>query len=160
MGAAGPMGTGTNTAVQMRRPMPTTIEPPVLTGARVCGQEREGGKERRAGDTHVWTATGHERPVFLDEHGRRRRWVLAGGALTGGVSALWLGGLLAGAIGFASLPSPYAQHGDRVGRQANVPRSAREHAVGGRDVEARVSGRPVRLPVVLRGRKLPLGESS
>jgi hypothetical protein len=60
---------------------------------------------RRHGDDHVWTATGHERPVFLDEHGRRRRWVLFGGALASGASACWLGALVAGAIGFSSLPS-------------------------------------------------------
>jgi hypothetical protein len=53
----------------------------------------------------VWTATGHERPVFLDEHGTRRRWVVLGGALTGGASAFWLGGLIAGAIGFSTMPS-------------------------------------------------------
>jgi hypothetical protein len=53
----------------------------------------------------VWTATGHERPVFLDEHGRRRRWVWFGGALTGGASAFWLGALIAGAIGFSTMPS-------------------------------------------------------
>jgi hypothetical protein len=59
----------------------------------------------RHGDDAVWTATGHERPVFLDEHGKRRRWVLLGGALAGGGSACWLGALVAGAIGFSSLPS-------------------------------------------------------
>jgi hypothetical protein len=58
----------------------------------------------------IWTATGHERPVFLDERGRRRRWVWLGGALTGGVSALWLGALIAGAIGFSSMPSLQASH--------------------------------------------------
>lgn len=60
---------------------------------------------RRHGGDAVWTATGHERPVFLDEHGRRRRWVLLGGALAGGGSACWLGALIAGAIGFSSLPA-------------------------------------------------------
>jgi hypothetical protein len=60
---------------------------------------------RRHGDDSVWTATGHERPVFLDEHGRRRRWVLLGGALAGGGSACWLGALIAGAIGFSRMPS-------------------------------------------------------
>lgn len=58
----------------------------------------------RGGDV-VWTATGHERPIFLDERGTRRRWVLLGGALTGSLSALWLAALIAGAIGFSSLPS-------------------------------------------------------
>jgi hypothetical protein len=53
----------------------------------------------------VWTATGHERPIFLDEHGRRRRWMRLGGALTGGACAFWLGGLIAGAIGFSTMPS-------------------------------------------------------
>jgi hypothetical protein len=60
---------------------------------------------RRHGGETVWTATGHERPVFLDEHGRRRRWVLAGGVFAGGASAFWLTALIAGAIGFSTLPS-------------------------------------------------------
>lgn len=54
---------------------------------------------------NVWTATGHEPPVFLDEHGRRRRWVALGGALAGGGAALWLGALVAGAIGFSTMPA-------------------------------------------------------
>ena len=53
----------------------------------------------------VWTATGHERPIFLDERGRRRRWVLAGGISVGAAAALWLAALVAGAIGFSTLPS-------------------------------------------------------
>ncbi|HEV2997743.1 MAG TPA: hypothetical protein VGX16_01455 [Solirubrobacteraceae bacterium] len=52
----------------------------------------------------VWTATGRERPVFLDEHGRRRRWVTLAGALAGSAASLWLAGLVAGAIGFSTLP--------------------------------------------------------
>jgi hypothetical protein len=67
----------------------------------------------------VWTATGHERPVFLDEHGRRRRWVLAGGALGGGASALWLGALVAGAIGFSSMPSLSARTSSLIASRAN-----------------------------------------
>jgi hypothetical protein len=74
---------------------------------------------------HWWTATGHERPVFLDEHGRRRRWVLAAGALAGAAAALWLTALVIGAIGFSSLPSSSlpswsAQHHQRVRRQADL----------------------------------------
>jgi hypothetical protein len=57
-----------------------------------------------AGDA-VWTATGRERPVFFDEHGRRRRWVWLGGTAAGGASAFWLGALVAGAIGFSSMPA-------------------------------------------------------
>jgi hypothetical protein len=53
----------------------------------------------------VWTATGRERPVFLDERGHRRRWVMLGGALAGGLTMFWMGALLAGAIGFSGLPS-------------------------------------------------------
>ncbi len=59
---------------------------------------------RDHGET-IWTATGHERPVFLDESGRRRRWVLAGGVFAGGASAFWFTALIAGAIGFSTLPS-------------------------------------------------------
>jgi hypothetical protein len=55
-----------------------------------------------------WTATGHERPVFLDEHGTRRRWVLLAGALAGTLAALWLTALLAGAVGFSRLPPSYS----------------------------------------------------
>jgi hypothetical protein len=72
-----------------------------------------------------WTATGHERPVFLDEHGRRRRWVWLGGALTGGASALWLGALIAGAIGFSSMPSLQASH---PGSALLASRGAARHA--------------------------------
>jgi hypothetical protein len=53
----------------------------------------------------VWTATGRERPVFLDERGRRRRFVHAGGALAGAIGAFWLAVLATGAIGFFNLPS-------------------------------------------------------
>lgn len=65
--------------------------------------------DKSASEAGVWTATGHERPIFLDEHGRRRRWVLLGGVLSGSASALWLGALVAGAIGFSSLPTIGAQ---------------------------------------------------
>lgn len=74
---------------------------------------------RRQDDETVWTATGHERPVFLDEHGRRRRWVLAGGALAGGASAFWFTALIVGAIGFSTLPSMRAQV-PLVARRAEV----------------------------------------
>lgn len=53
----------------------------------------------------TWTATGHERPVFLDEHGRRRRWVLLTGVLASAGAAGWLSALVTGAIGFSTLPS-------------------------------------------------------
>lgn len=52
----------------------------------------------------VWTATGHERPIFLDERGRRRRWVLLAGGVVAFASTLWLAALVAGSIGFSTLP--------------------------------------------------------
>lgn len=58
----------------------------------------------RTASSTVWTATGRERPIFLDEHGRRRRWVLLAGAVVASASALWLAALVAGAIGFSTLP--------------------------------------------------------
>lgn len=61
--------------------------------------------EKTSVEDAVWTATGHERPIFLDEHGRRRRWVMIGGALGGGASTMWLGALIAGAIGFSTMPA-------------------------------------------------------
>ncbi|HEY7961343.1 MAG TPA: hypothetical protein VID29_05420 [Solirubrobacteraceae bacterium] len=87
---------------------------------------------RRAGGDVVWTATGHEPPVFLDERGRRRRWVLAGGALTGGMSALWLGGLIAGAIGFSSIPFQQARQAPFAHRSARPGAVFASAAVGHR----------------------------
>jgi len=75
--------------------------------------------DKSASEAGVWTATGHERPVFLDEHGRRRRWVLLGGVLSGSASALWLGALVAGAIGFSSLPAVGVQPGAIASRAAS-----------------------------------------
>ncbi len=80
------------------------VEDRAIVGDRDCqvvGDQLEGVV---AGDA-VWTATGHERPVFFDEHGRRRRWVWLGGAAAGGASAFWLGALVAGAIGFSTMPA-------------------------------------------------------
>jgi hypothetical protein len=106
----------------------------------------------------VWTATGHESPVFLDHHGRRRRWVLAGGTLAGAAAGMWLAALVAGAIGFATLPSWQAYHHDRIGRQAEVVRFDRDARRG--QAEARAPSRPIRLPVVLPGGQPPAGQQS
>jgi len=112
------------------------------------------------GARHWWTATGHERPVFLDEHGRRRRWVLAGGTLAGAAAGLWLAALIAGAIGFATLPSWRAYHGDRIWRQTQTVRFDRDSLPGRRVAEARVTDRPSRVPSVLHRGQLPLNETS
>jgi hypothetical protein len=106
----------------------------------------------------VWTATGHEPPVFLDHHGRRRRWVLAGGTLAGAAAGMWLAALVAGAIGFATLPSWHAYHRDRMGREAEVVRFDRDARRG--QAEARAPGRPIRLPAVLRSGQPPADQPS
>jgi hypothetical protein len=108
----------------------------------------------------VWTATGHEPPVFLDHHGRRRRWVWAGGALAGAAATFWLAALVAGAIGFATLPSWQAyHHSDRVWRQAEVAFRPDRDAHR-RVTETRVSSATGRVPAVLRRGQLPLGQTS
>jgi hypothetical protein len=111
---------------------------------------------------HWWTATGHERPVFLDEHGRRRRWVLAGGMLAGVLAALWLTALVVGAIGFATLPaigvhSIGAQHGQRVRRQPDLLalRATRDSNARRGQAEARVAVSSGRVPAVLKLTELP-----
>jgi hypothetical protein len=107
--------------------------------ARPCQDER-------------WTATGTERPVFLDERGRRRRLVQAAGALAGAASALWLGGLVAGAIGFGALPAAPAPKPVRRAAM-NAPSSERPLALRGRagDRPVAVSGRAGDRPLGLAG---------
>ncbi|MGH2879778.1 MAG: hypothetical protein ACRDK4_09270 [Solirubrobacteraceae bacterium] len=90
----------------------------------------------------VWRATGLERPVFLDERGRRRRWVFVGGALTGGASALWLGGLIVGAIGFSNLP---LTHATLAARPSRAPVAADRIADAG-TARARLRARAPRAP--------------
>jgi hypothetical protein len=125
---------------------------------------RAGGSDTgvAAGREHepaVWTATGHEPPVFLDHRGHRRRWVLAGGTLAGAAATLWLAALIAGAIGFATLPSWRAYHRDRVWRQtyARIDRDTSSHR---RLAEARATVRPRSVPSVLHRGELPLNETS
>src|ERR1700689_809234 len=122
-----------------------------------------GSDTGRCAQPTVWTATGHEPPVFLDHHGRRRRWVWAGGALAGAAAAFWLAALLAGAIGFATLPSLQIlhRHHDRAGRQAVAFRVAdRGFAQHRRIAEARVSNGTNRVPAILHRGQLPRGETS
>jgi hypothetical protein len=58
-----------------------------------------------AGSGDIWTATGRERQVFLDVTGRRARRVRGAGALAAVVATGWLGGVVGGGTGFASLPA-------------------------------------------------------
>lgn len=53
----------------------------------------------------IWTATGRERQVFLDTTGRRARRMRAAGALAAIAATGWLGGVVGGGTGFASLPA-------------------------------------------------------
>jgi hypothetical protein len=52
----------------------------------------------------VWTATGLERQIFLDQTGRRARLVGLGGVLAALLAGFWLAALVTGALGFANLP--------------------------------------------------------
>lgn len=88
---------------------------------------------RHRDEQPVWTATGHEPPVFLDEHGRRRRWVLVGGTLAGGASSLWFAALVAGAIGFSTLPS---LRSTPLSLRAATPQLAARKAPATREVAA------------------------
>jgi hypothetical protein len=66
---------------------------------------QEGDRTSHAGDAEtVWRATGLERPVFLDERGRRARLVRLGGALAALLVTAWLGLVVAGPVGFTRLP--------------------------------------------------------
>jgi hypothetical protein len=62
----------------------------------------------RTGSTlepEVWKATGLETQVFLDRSGRRARRVSVAGVLAAVLGAGWLGGIVGGSAGFASLPA-------------------------------------------------------
>jgi hypothetical protein len=50
-------------------------------------------------------ATGTERPIFLDETGRRARCVRAAGTAGGVAAALWLAAIVGGPLGFGRLPA-------------------------------------------------------
>jgi hypothetical protein len=52
----------------------------------------------------IWTATGLERQIFLDQTGRRARVVRLAGALAAMLGAAWLAALVTGALGFSNLP--------------------------------------------------------
>lgn len=53
-----------------------------------------------------WDAAGRERPVFLDERGRRLRFLRPVGVLAVVLTAGWLAGLVLGATGFTTLAPP------------------------------------------------------
>src|SRR5262249_49339366 len=61
--------------------------------------------EEKPGHGVAWRATGLERPVFLDETGRRGRLVRLAGGVAALLVAAWLGLVVAGPFGFAKLPA-------------------------------------------------------
>ena|ERR1700677_3347680 len=56
-------------------------------------------------DRLAWRIAAQEAPVFVDDSGRRARWVRLAGAAMAGLCALWLTGLVIGTAGFANFPS-------------------------------------------------------
>jgi hypothetical protein len=80
-------------------------------------------------EPEVWKATGLEPQVFLDRSGRRARRVSVAGMLAAVLGAGWLGGIVGGSAGFASLP---ALHPVLVAHAAPQHVSHRGHARHGR----------------------------
>jgi hypothetical protein len=79
------------------------------------------------GASSPWEAAGRERPVFLDEAGRRHRLLRPFGLLATLGAAAWLAALLLGATGFATI-APL--HGPLAGRplaHASAPAHRRAH---------------------------------
>jgi hypothetical protein len=98
----------------------------------------------------VWRATGTERPVFLDESGRRRRRVQLIAAAAALVAGVWLCGLVGGGVGFSRLPpAPLSAHARPAheGHRARVSGAA--SALTASAALAAVSGRSHGVPVVL-----------
>lgn len=82
------------------------------------------------GASSPWDAAGRERPVFLDEAGRRHRLLRPFGLLAVLGASGWLVGLLLGATGFASLaPLPATISGRPLAHVSVLPaQSRRRHA--------------------------------
>jgi hypothetical protein len=81
-------------------------------------------------------ATGTERPIFLDETGRRARRVRVACTAGGAAAALWLAAIVSGPVGFGRLPSaPPAA----LGLQASLV-MPHAHRVHGRATVARAVG--------------------
>jgi hypothetical protein len=81
-------------------------------------------------EPEVWKATGLEPQVFLDRSGRRARRVSVAGVLAAVLGASWLGGIVGGSAGFASLPA--LRSGALVAHAAPRHVSHRSHARHGR----------------------------
>jgi hypothetical protein len=96
--------------------------------------------EEKPGQAEAWRATGLERPVFLDETGRRGRLVRVAGGAAALVVAAWLGLVIAGPFGFARLPTAalpaLGRHLHAVNLVHRPHRASLEHAVRAVPVKA------------------------
>jgi hypothetical protein len=83
-------------------------------------------------------ATGTERPIFLDETGRRARRVRAACTAGGAAAALWLAAIVSGPLGFGRLPSaspaalvlramPVMPHAHRLPGRVSLAHAVVEH---------------------------------
>jgi hypothetical protein len=80
-----------------------------------------------AAPEHVWTATGLERPVFLDRSGRRHRKVRMAGAGAALAGSVWFAALITGGIGFSGLPAVAGAGGALAGRPHALVRVVAGH---------------------------------
>jgi hypothetical protein len=90
--------------------------------------------DRSTSSTTVWTATGLERQIFVDQTGRRARLVRVAGVIAALLSAAWLAALVTGALGYANLPRLPGP----IGAIATVPNHVvhvAEHRVRRRAIE-------------------------
>jgi hypothetical protein len=95
------------------------------------------------GASSPWDAAGRERPIFLDEAGRRHRLLRPFGLLAVLGASSWVVALLLGATGFASLaPLPGAVAGRPL---AHVSAPARRHAHGPAHLHTRFVAERTRL---------------
>src|SRR5262245_29217565 len=79
-----------------------------------------------------WTATGLEKPIFLDERGHRGRIVRIAAAVATLLVTAWLTLVVAGPVGFASLPPlrlpvPVHFRTPRLENRVHLPVAAHHH---------------------------------
>jgi hypothetical protein len=84
-----------------------------------------------------FNASGPERPVFLDESGRRARVVRHGGRLLGVATAAWLAALVLGASPGQTLPPLSVQLASI--RSVTVSRVASAHGPGRHSIASQMS---------------------
>ncbi len=95
------------------------------------------------GAASPWDAAGRERPVFLDEAGRRHRLLRPLGLLAVLGAALWVVGLGVGATGFAGLTPLHVVVAGREPLHLVAPQ--RRHAAAGHPRTRLIAERGTRL---------------